>query len=141
MRREVFVDAGAWIAVSDARDKYHDAAEKEHRRLVGDGRTLVTTNLVIAEAYIIIRRTGGHGQAMRFLRSLRGSPRLIKVYSDAEVETAAEEILETHADQDFSYADAVSFVVMEGRRIEEAFAFDSHFATMGHRMLPTGTVS
>lgn len=139
--REVFVDAGAWIAVSDTRDKYHDAAQKEHKRLLGDGRALVTTNLVIAEAFIIIRRTGGHAQAMRFLRSLRESPRLIKVYSDAELEAAAEDILETYADQDFSYADVVSFVVMEERGIGEAFAFDSHFATMGHRLLPAGAAA
>jgi sugar (pentulose or hexulose) kinase len=33
-------------------------------------------------------------------------------------------------------ADAVSFAVMQERSIEEAFTFDSHFATMGYRMLP-----
>jgi predicted nucleic acid-binding protein len=136
MSREVFADAGAWIAISDTSDKYHNAAKKEHNRLVGDRRTYVTTNLVIVEAYIIIRRTGGHAQAMRFLHSLRDSPRLTKVYSDARLESIAEDILERYADQDFSFADAVSFAVMQERGMEEAFTFDSHFATMGYRMLP-----
>jgi predicted nucleic acid-binding protein len=137
MSREVFVDAGAWIAVSDVRDKYHPAAREEYSRLINDRRTFVTTNLVIAEAYIIIRRTGEHAQAIRLLHSLRGSPRLHKVWSDARLESLAEDILERHADQDFSFADAVSFVVMREQGIKEAFTFDSHFATLGFLMLPS----
>lgn len=136
MRREVFIDASAWIAISNVRDKYHIAAKEAHLRLVGERQVFVTTNLVIAEAYVIIRRFGGHAQAVHFLRSLRGSPRLVKVYSDARLETIAEDILEGHADQDFSFADAVSFAVMREREIKEAFTFDNHFATMGFRMFP-----
>lgn len=135
--REVFVDAGAWIAVSDKGDKYHKPAREELTRLVGDRRILVTTNLVMAEAYIIIRRTGGYNQAMLLLSLLKGSPRLVKVYSDARLESNAEHILEQYTDQDFSFADAVSFVVMQERRMERAFTFDSHFATMGFERLPT----
>jgi predicted nucleic acid-binding protein len=136
MSREVFVDTSAWIAVSDLRDKYHPAARAEYNRLISDAFTLVTTNLVIAETYIIIRRTGGHAQAMRLLRSLRGSPRLQKVWSEAGLESQAEEILERHSDQDFSFADAVSFVVMQERGIGQAFTFDNHFAILGFKMLP-----
>ena len=136
MSREVFVDTSAWIAVSDVSDKYHPAARESYQRLVSDRCILVTTNLVVAEAYIIIRRTGGHTQAMRLLHSLRGSPRLQRVWSDANLETQAEAILEQHADQDYSFTDAVSFAVMQERGIDEAFTFDRHFATMGFRMMP-----
>jgi predicted nucleic acid-binding protein len=73
---------------------------------------------------------------MRFLNSLRGSPRLMRVHSDTKLDTLAEGILEDYTDRDFSYTDAVSFVVMQGRGIDEAFASDSHFVTMGYRMLP-----
>lgn len=136
MEREVYVDAGAWIAITDTRDKYHKAGSDLYKRLLTERRILVTTNLVVAEAYIIIRRTGGYEPAMRFLRSLRDSVRLRKVYSDAALEAEAEEILERFADQDFSLADAVSFVVMKDREIEEAFAFDQHFVTAGFGLLP-----
>ena len=136
MSREVFVDASAWIAVSDRRDKDYLAASAEYTRLIGERHKFVTTNLVIAEAYILIRRTGGHASAIRLLGSLRGSPRLVKVYSDARLESLAEAILEGHADQDFSFTDAVSFVVMQERGIPEAFTFDNHFASMGFQILP-----
>lgn len=130
------MDAGAWIAISDTRDKYHERASNLYRRLLSERRILVTTNLVVAEAYIIIRRTGGHEPALRFLRSIRDGVRLRKVYSDAGLESVAEEILEKYADQDFSLADAVSFAVMMERGIEEAFAFDRHFVTAGFRLVP-----
>ena len=136
MSREVFVDTSAWIAAGNTSDKYHPAAVAEYRRLLASYNRFVTTNLVIAEAYIIIRRSGGYLQAMRYLRSLRGSPRLERVWSDAELESLAESILEKHTDQDFSYTDAVSFAVMQQRGIQQAFTFDSHFATLGFEMLP-----
>lgn len=136
MNRELFVDTSAWIAVSDLRDKYHQVARPEYNQLISSSRTFVTTNLVIAETYIIIRRTGGYRLAIRFLRSLHDSPRLQKVYSDASLESKAEEMLVEHSDQDFSYADAVSFAAMRERGILDAFTFDSHFAIMGFQMLP-----
>lgn len=138
MEREVFVDAGAWIALTDTRDKFHKAASDLYSGILSDHRVLVTTNLVVAEAYIIIRRTGGHQPALQFLRSIRESVRLRKVYSDAALQAEAEEMLERFADQDFSLADAVSFVVMKDREIEEAFAFDRHFVTAGFGVLPGG---
>jgi uncharacterized protein len=134
--REVFVDASAWIAVSDRRDQYYPEAGVEYNRLIHERHLLVTTNLVIAEAYILIRRTGGHAPAMRLLSSLNSSPRLLKVYSDARLESQAEAVLARYADQDFSFADAVSFVVMQERKIARAFTFDSHFASLGFQMLP-----
>lgn len=136
MSREVFVDASAWIAVSDQRDKYHPAARTEYQRLIQERLALVTTNLVIAETYILIRRTGGHAQAIRFLQSVSTSPRLKQVWSDRELEAQAGEILLKHVDQDYSFTDAVSFVVMQTRGIEAAFTFDRHFATLGFRIIP-----
>lgn len=138
MGREVFVDAGAWIAITDTRDKYHEAASELYKHLIEEQINMVTTNLVVAEAYIIIRRTGGHNPAIRFLRSIRESVRLRKIYSDSRVEAEAEDILEKFADQDFSLADAVSFVVMRDRELEKAFAFDKHFITAGFGLLPLG---
>jgi uncharacterized protein len=138
MSREVFVDASAWIAVTDRRDKVHRAASGEYTRLIRARYLLVTTNLVIAEAYIVIRRMGGHAPAMHLLSSLRGSPRLSRVNSDARLESLAEAILGKYADQDFSYTDAVSFALMQEQGIQEAFTFDNHFANLGFQMLPEG---
>ena len=136
MSREVFVDSGAWIALSDTRDKYHEMAKSQFRILAEEKISLVTTNLVIAEVYTIIRRTGGYDPAMRFLHSTRESVRLKVLSSDKELDDRAEEILRKYMDQDFSLVDAVSFAVMQEREIKEAFAFDRHFSIAGFRLIP-----
>jgi len=137
MAREVFVDAGAWIAVINQRDEYHAEAVAVYERLLREKRPLVTTNLVIAEAYAMIRRYSGYQPAIGFLDSIRQSSRLTKIYSDAVLEAEAEKTLRHYADQDLSLADAVSFLIMQRRQIAEAFAFDSHFAMVGFVVVPT----
>lgn len=52
------------------------------------------------------------------------------------LEQEAEAILRRCGDQDFSYADAVSFALMKARGIKEAFAFAKHLATIGFRRVP-----
>ena len=131
------MDAGAWIALNDRGDRYYPAAVSYYQRVLRDRHPLVTTNLVIAEAYIAIRRAGGHQPAFRFLDSMRQSSRLTKIYSDAILEADAEALLRRYVDQSFSLADAVSFVVMRQRSIREAFAFDGHFVTAGFVVVPT----
>ena len=138
MPAELFVDASAWIALADADDANHVAAAAVYPNLLKAYRRLVTTNLVIAEAYILIRRELGHKAAMTFLNRLKLSPRIEKVYADAELETQAEEWLQRYDDQLFSYADAVSFALMQRRGITEAFAFDKHFVVAGFTRIPAG---
>lgn len=138
MRSEIFVDAGAWVAVASNDDQHHAAAATEYRRLVAASLPLVTTNLVIAEAHALIRRDGGHAHAMRFLESIRSTTHVQRVYSDAIFEERAERLLAQYADHAFSFADAISFAVMRERGITEAFAFDRHFLIAGFALLPTG---
>jgi predicted nucleic acid-binding protein len=131
MVNETFVDTGAWLALSDRSDQSHASAQVTFAVLLRSGSRLVTTNLVIAETYTLIRRRVGQNAALRFLQSTRASPRLERVYSTMSLEMNAEAILNRYADQDFSFVDAVSFALMQERGIAQAFAFDHHFLTCG----------
>ncbi|RLC68351.1 MAG: DNA-binding protein [Chloroflexi bacterium] len=136
MAEELFVDTGAWVALADQDDKYHKRAAKEYPDLLKRHRRLITTNLVVAEVYIILRKALGHAAAIAFLESIRSSPRIEKVQSTEELEIEAEDILRRYSDQDFSYTDAVSFALMRQRGIDTAFAFDKHFSIAGFSMVP-----
>lgn len=136
MAREVFIDAGAWIAVANQRDEFHAEAAAFYARLLREKRPLVTTNLCVAEAYAMLRRHTGYRPAIGLLEAINQTSRLTKVYADAALEAEAEKILRRYADHDFSLTDAVSFAVMEQRGIVEAFAFDRHFATAGFTVAP-----
>jgi len=131
MSNEIFVDSGAWIAISDKRDQYHAIAKQRYAKVIQTYRLLVTTNLVVAEAYVLIRRHGGFVVAMNFLKMVNQSNRLLKIYANATLEQSAETILRQYTDQDFSYVDAVSFALMTHRNIETAFTFDHHFQVAG----------
>lgn len=136
MARRIFVDTGAWVGLADRSDDLHEPAKAVYASILQPANRLVTTNLVVAESYILIRRRVSYAAAMRFLQSLDASPRLEKVRSDWALEKEAETILRRYTDQDFSYADAVSFAVMHAQNITEVFGFDGHFRIMGFVLLP-----
>ena len=78
----------------------------------------------------------GHTAAMSFLEKIHASPRILKIYSNEEIESDAKDILMKYADQDFSYTDAISFAIMSMQRIEKVFCFDKHFLTAGFVRIP-----
>ena len=134
--KSLFVDTGAWYALADRSDKHHNRAVDIYPGLVRSYHHLTTTNLVIAETYILIRRAMGHREAITFLENIAASPRVIKVYSDSLLEERAEDILRKYQDQDFSYTDAVSFAGMKQYGTIRAFSFDQHFVTAGFTIIP-----
>ena len=135
-RNTLFVDTGAWFALADKSDQYHTQAIAIYPKLLSSYQHLSTTNVVVAETYILIRRALGHYAGMTFLENIAASPRVIKIYSNSVLEETAEDILRKYQDQDFSYTDAVSFAVMKYYEIEKAFSFDQHFVTAGFTLFP-----
>jgi predicted nucleic acid-binding protein len=131
VEKEVFVDTGAWVALAVTDDKYHLLAKKIYPNLFKNYQKLVTTNLVVAETYVILRKSGSKQGALSFLDKVAKSPRIEKIYSHIKLEEEAYELLKRYKDQDFSFTDAVSFCLMKEKGIKKAFAFDNHFKTAG----------
>ena len=130
-QENIFVDTSAWIALADKNDAYHKKAASIYPLILKTYKSLITSNFVIAEAYVVILNELGHKAALKFLEGVRTSPRILKIYSNEETETDAEKVLIKYADQDFSYTDAVSFSIMKRQKIKKAFCFDKHFRTAG----------
>jgi predicted nucleic acid-binding protein len=136
IRRTLFVDTGAWFALADKSDQFHEQAIKIYPDLFRGYQYLTTTNLVVAETYNLIRRALGYQPAIIFLENLSASPRITKIYSEAILEDKAEKILRKYDAQDFSFTDVVSFAVMEEYGINKAFSFDRHFLIVGFTIIP-----
>jgi hypothetical protein len=132
----IFVDAGAWYALADTHDTNHRKAAGIYPALLSTSGRLVTSNLVIAEAYVLILNELGHAAASAFLERIRTSPRIARVYSTEAIEAEAQAMLGTYHDHDFSYVDAVSFTIMKRQKIRKAFAFDKQFLTAGFLIAP-----
>lgn len=135
-REDIFVDTSAWVALADKDDAYHKRAAAIYPSLLKTQRNLITSNLIIAEGYIIILNELGHMPALNFLERIKASPRILKIYSNEDIEAEAEGILAKYSDQDFSYTDAVSFIIMKRQKIKRAFCFDKRFVTAGFENVP-----
>ncbi len=96
---------------------------------------MVTTNLVVAETYVLLLRRDRRETALGFVRTVGEAPNIV-VRSSQELEARAlTDWLEPYHDQAFSFTDAVSFAVMAERGIEDALALDKHFAVAGFRLV------
>jgi hypothetical protein len=136
MSEDIFVDSSAWIALADKDDSHHKEAASSYPSIFKNHKNLVTSNLILAETYIILLKELRHKAAIEFLGRIKASPRILKMCSNENIETEAEGILAKYIDQDFSYTDAVSFVIMKRQKIRKAFCFDKHFATAGFINVP-----
>lgn len=133
---DIFVDSSAWIALADKDDSHHKEAAAAYPSILRNFKNLVTSNLVIAETYVVLLNEMGHKEATEFLGLVKASPRILKTYSNESVEADAERVLAKYFDQSFSFTDAVSFAIMKQQNIKKAFSFDKHFIIAGFDNLP-----
>jgi predicted nucleic acid-binding protein len=98
---------------------------------IGRNQRLITSNHVVGESYTLLRMRLGQVVAQEFLWRLRTSAVARRVFVLEAWEDEAEALLSQFADQDFSFVDATSFVVMRKLGLREAFAYDHDFQVAG----------
>lgn len=123
-----FVDTSFWIALQTDRDQNHEAAHALADQELGP---LITTHLVVGEAWTIMRRWSGHAGAVEALRRIRAVPTLTIVHVEPDVEDDAWRWLNRRDEREYSFVDATSFAIMRRRRMREALAFDGDFSAAG----------
>jgi predicted nucleic acid-binding protein len=132
----IFVDTGAFVGRHLAKDQHHHAASRVWAEIGRSGERCVTSNFVIDEAVTLIGRRAGHRFAADVIRRLYTSRALELIRPDAEAELAALSSYETYHDQDVSFTDCISFVLMERRKLRRVFTFDHHFRIAGFEVVP-----
>lgn len=135
--RATFLDTAGWFAALSPKEAKHAQARTAYRKAIEGGRTLVTTNLVVAEMQILVARFRGADEGVRFLDALYQDPSHEVVFVDRALERAAvDRWLRRFREQRLSLADAVSFEVMREREIREALTLDVHFKAVGFTLVP-----
>jgi uncharacterized protein len=127
MTRGVLWDSSAILALLDADDGDHARAIEVARQIAIDRRPSFVTNYIEAETHALLLRKLGRTVARQWL--LTGGLPVVAV-QPAE-EQHAKDILARHVDKDWTLCDAVSFAVLEARRVSRAFTFDHHFRQYG----------
>jgi predicted nucleic acid-binding protein len=127
----LFVDSSAWIALRSRRDQHHAEADRLLREALRRHIPLLTTNLVIAETHRLTLHRAGLPPALLALRHIDASPSVTVHFESADDHASARRWLERLAPRPVTYADAVSFAVMEATGCDHALGFDQVFAAAG----------
>jgi uncharacterized protein len=134
--KNIFVDTGAWYAVADNSDQYHEKAAEHIKILVHDGFTMTTTNLVVHETFMLLSRRLSRKAGIRFLDEIYIDENISIKHSNEYIEQEAYNIARKYSDHAFSITDCVSFVVMKHEAIKRVFTFDKHFHAMHFSVEP-----
>ena len=132
--RRVFVDSSVYLALLDTDDEHHREATQLLHQLAEARYRQFTTNVLLIESHALILSVLGRAQAAQFLTDMQESKTVI-IRVRASDEERAKQILFQYDDKDFSFADAISFAVMERLAIRLAFTFDRDFAQYGFTVL------
>ena len=117
----------------------HDRDEALHERACESYRSAarrVTHNYVLAEFVALAHaRRLPRATALTFLDDLCANPTVDVVWIDEDAHAEAHELLKARLDKSYSLCDAVSFVLMRRRGIQDALTTDHHFDQEGFRRL------
>jgi len=124
-----FVDTSFWFARAVTRDRRNAEAVALADRF--RGAPVVTSNLVLGEAWTLLTARAGHARALWWLDAVRDDTRVAIARIDEETEREAWDWLRRHDERPYSFVDATSFALMRKLRIREALAFNGDFAAAG----------
>jgi predicted nucleic acid-binding protein len=130
----LFIDTSAILAILDADDQYHHAANQTWQEILSSQEDIVSTNYVLVETFALVQHRFGLEAAKVFQEDIVS---VIGVEWVTEpMHQAALALLLSTSKRRLSLVDCVSFVVMNRTGIHKAFTFDHHFREQGFEVVP-----
>ena len=126
-----FLDTGYLLALELANDQHHQAATRHWNGIRTALPPLVTTSYVFDEVVTYLNSRGYHAKAVQVGNNLLRSPSVQLVHVDEALFREGWTYFQRYQDKDYSLTDCISFIVMQKRGINTAFAFDQHFTQAG----------
>lgn len=118
----LFVDTSVFYAAADRSDAGNAAA----KATLGSGESLLTSDHVLVESWLLLQRRLGRASAEQWWRSIRSGACQVESVIDADL-AVAWAIGEAYSDQPFSIVDRTSFAVMQRLGITRAATLDADF--------------
>ena len=135
----VFVDTSAWKAFYDENDDWHKEA-RGFMNSVGTTqppiRLFVTSDYVMDETLTLVRFAHSHSKAVEFANTISSSRATKLFFVGEDLFNKALSMFIGRRDQEWSFTDCASFVLMKQLNLTTAFAFDPHFKQAGFHTLP-----
>ena len=130
--KQVFVDAGALFAYAAPSDQNHEKARAIMHIARSRGWRLHTVNTVLFETYALVRVKVADGEAAahRLLADVEAGFCHVEKAQRVD-EIRAEDLVESRPDLPNSFADALTFAVMDRLGIREVISFDRRIQEYG----------
>jgi predicted nucleic acid-binding protein len=132
----IFIDTGALLARYVRQDSHHRRARRAWAEIERSQSRCFTSSFVLDETFTLLGRRASYSFAADRARSLLHSAALTVLRPDSDDEEKAVEVFAKFADQQVSFTDCISLVLMRRNRLERAFTFDRHFVNAGFEILP-----
>ncbi len=135
MRRRIFVDTSAWIALIDESDRHHQKAREYYEQWVKrTGVELITSDYIIDETLTVIRYRVGLLYAHRFWDAIEQaqSQNILRItWVEQKTWQEALSLFFRYDDQRFSFTDCTSFALLSREPVDAVFSFDRDFVVAG----------
>ncbi len=132
----IYVDTGAILARYLSRDQYHQKAAAFWEKIRKNQESCFTSNFVLDETFTLLGRWAKYNFASQRAANIYASKLLIILRPTREDEIKAIEYFQKYADQNVSFTDCISFVLMRKNKIKRVFSFDNHFERAGFKLCP-----
>lgn len=124
----IFVDTGAWFAVTVPSDPNHPKAKTWMQQ---NQFPLLTTDYVIDETLTLLRARGELQRSIALGNAFfSGALAQIHYLTQDDIQVAWQ-IFQQFSDKQWSFTDCSSKIIIEKFNCKEAFAFDHHFRQFG----------
>lgn len=138
MTETVFWDASAFVALGNADDSLHGQAVQVSEALARAKMHVLTTSAILTEVANTFSKAAWRPVAHGLLDSIRQSVSMnlaTVVHVDAALWERGWALYTARPDKDWGLTDCISFVVMQDRRVTQAFTSDRHFTQAGFQRL------
>lgn len=130
----MLLDTSGLMSLFDSRDFRHpDATLLYHA-----ATERLTHSYVLAEIIALANARGApRANALAFVADLQDDPEVEVIWIDESLHRAAVALLYVRLDKNWSLCDAVSILLMQQRKLNDALTTDHHFEQAGlRRLLP-----
>ena len=132
----IFIDTGAFLARYLSKDQYHSKAIGFWNEIKKKRDACFTSNFILDETFTLLGRRAGYDFAAQRATSIYASKLLTILRPNRADEVKAIDFFQKFADQNVSFTDCITFVLLRKEKIKRVFSFDSHFQWAGFKLCP-----
>lgn len=135
MQNKVFLDTSFSIAITIAKDVFHERAFDLADKIEEEHTQIITTQAVILEIGNALSKLKYRQSAVGLIEHLNSDLNTSVISLTDEIYNKAFELFRSRPDKEWGLVDCISFVVMREQNIESALTADEHYVQAGFRAL------